>query len=60
MARISNTAAYPNIGTPTVSDYLILTDADNDLVTKSCTLGNIQSLFGIDSLYRVLTVGSSF
>ena len=55
MARISNTAAYPNIGTPTVSDYLILTDADNDLVTKSCTLGNIQSLFGIDTLVAKVT-----
>ena len=59
MARISNTAAYPNIGTPTISDYLILTDADNDLVTKSCTLGNIQSLFGIDTLVAKVTVSNA-
>jgi hypothetical protein len=38
MAKISNTAAYPNISSINSADYLILTDQDNSLMTKSCTI----------------------
>ena len=46
MARISNTAAYANIN-PVLSDYFVLTDLDNNLATKSCTLQSLQTLFGL-------------
>ena len=48
MARISNTSAYPNIVAPTITDYLVLTDQSDNLVTKSCTLGDLQNLYGVD------------
>lgn len=59
MARISNTSAYPNIGTPVVSDYLILTDKSDNLITKTATLGDVQSLFGIDTLVTKVTVNNA-
>ena len=59
MARISNTSAYPNIGTPVVSDYLILTDKSDNLITKTATLGDVQTLFGIDTLVTKVTVNSA-
>ena len=46
MARIGNTAAYANIN-PVLSDYFVLTDLDNNLATKSCTLQSLQTLFGL-------------
>ena len=46
MSRISNTAAYANIN-PVLSDYFVLTDLDNNLATKSCTLQSLQTLFGL-------------
>tara|TARA_Y100001937_G_scaffold128828_1_gene208645 strand:+ start:3153 stop:3692 length:540 start_codon:yes stop_codon:yes gene_type:complete len=58
MARISNTSAYPNLVTPVASDYLILTDEDANLMTKSCTLGAVQSLFGVDTLVAHVEVSS--
>ena len=59
MARISNTSAYPNIGTPVASDYLILTDKSDNLVTKTATLGDVQKLFGLDTLVAKVTVNSA-
>jgi len=59
MARISNTSAYPNIGTPVSSDYLILTDKSDNLITKTCTLGDVQNLFGIDTLVAHVTLNSA-
>ncbi len=59
MARISNTSAYPNIGTPVASDYLILTDKSDNLVTKTATLGDVQKLFGLDTLVAHVTVNSA-
>ena len=49
MAKISNTSAYPNI-TPDGEDYLILTDKENALATKTATLNNIASFFAATSL----------
>ena len=50
MAKISNVSAYPNITNIDISDYLILTDAENNLMTKTCTLGTLQGLFGLDTI----------
>ena len=50
MARISNTTAYPQILNLDLGDYLILTDKENQLMTKSCTVSQLQSFFGIDTL----------
>ena len=44
MAKISNTSAYPNI-TPDGEDYLILTDKENALATKTATLNSIATFF---------------
>tara|TARA_R100001198_G_C5231835_1_gene210781 strand:- start:1622 stop:2146 length:525 start_codon:yes stop_codon:yes gene_type:complete len=50
MAKISNTSAYPNISSLDNADYLILTDAENQLKTKTCTIEQLQVAFGIDTL----------
>ena len=50
MARISNTTAYPQIATLDTDDYILLTDKDNKLMTKSCSIGKLQEKFGIDTL----------
>ena len=50
MAKISNVSAYPNITNIDTSDYLIITDAENNLMTKTCTLGTLQGLFGLDTV----------
>jgi hypothetical protein len=58
MSKISNTSAYGNI-TPTAADYIVLTEADNYLATKTSTLGEVQSLFGIDTLVAHVAVNSA-
>jgi len=47
MAKIGNTAAYPNITSIDSADYLILTDKENNLMTKSCTISTLTD-FSID------------
>lgn len=59
MAKISNTSAYPQIATLDPADYLILTDAENNLMTKSCTVQQLQAQFGIDTLVAHVEVTSS-
>lgn len=59
MARISNTTAYPQIATLHTDDYIILTDKDNKLMTKSCTIGKLQQEFGIDTLVAHVEVTST-
>jgi|TARA_B100001094_G_scaffold32438_1_gene26913 hypothetical protein len=59
MAKISNTTAYPQIATLDPADYLILTDAENQLMTKSCTVQQLQAQFGIDTLVAHVEVTSS-
>ena len=49
MARISNTSSYPII-TPDGADYFILTDAENDNATKNCSISNLQSYLGVDTV----------
>ena len=50
MAKISNISAYPNISNIDAADYLIITDAENNLMTKTCTIAQLQSNFGVDTL----------
>ena len=50
MAKISNISAYPNISNIDAADYLIITDAENNLMTKTCTISQLQSNFGVDTL----------
>ena len=46
MAKISDTTSYPNIA-PVGDDYLILTDKDSALATKTVTVENLGVyLFG--------------
>ncbi len=59
MARISNTSAYPPITNIDASDYLVLTDADNNLMTKTATIAQVQGLFGVDTLTAHVTVNST-
>ena len=44
MARISNKEIYPEID-PVLDDYFVLTDANSNLATKTCTLRAMRDLF---------------
>ena len=46
MAKISNTGAYPNITDLDGKDYIIITDKENYLMTKTCTIAALQTFFG--------------
>ncbi len=59
MAKISNTAAYPSISNIDAADYLVITDAENNLMTKTATIAQIQSLFGIDTFVAKVAVNSA-
>lgn len=58
MSKISNTSAYGNI-TPAPADYLVLTDADNYLATKTCTALSIAILDPDNTLQEVLAAGNT-
>ena len=58
MAKISNTVAYPGISNLDTADYLVITDAENSLMTKTATIAQIQNLFGIDTLVAKVTVNT--
>lgn len=47
MSKISNQAAYPALLQPTLSDYLVITDYDNKLRTKTVSLGTVKNLFDV-------------
>ena len=59
MARISNTAVYTNLTDPVASDYLILTDESDNLLTKTCTLSSVQTLFGIDTSVSKVSINAA-
>ena len=59
MAKISNTEAYPSIQNLAINDYLVITDADNKLMTKSVTVEQLQGFFGLDTLVAKVTVTSA-
>lgn len=44
MAKISNLSAYPLISPSDLNnkDYLIITDAENSLLTKSCAIATLS------------------
>ena len=58
MAKISNTVAYPGISDLKGEDYLVITDADNNLMTKTVTINQVQALFGIDTLVAHVTINT--
>jgi|TARA_R110001592_G_scaffold78231_1_gene234871 hypothetical protein len=59
MAKISNISAYPSIANLDSADYLVITDAENDLMTKTATIGQLQALFGIDTLVAKVTLNNA-
>ncbi len=59
MAKISDTSAYPSIATLDPADYLIITDAENKLMTKTCTIQQLQAQFGIDTLVAHVEITST-
>lgn len=56
MAKISNQNAYPLVN-PTLEDFVVITDKDNQLLTKTTKLRNIQSLFELEPLTVSMAVG---
>lgn len=58
MAKISNTVAYPSISNLDAADYLVITDAENNLKTKTVTIEQIQLLFGIDTKVTKTTINT--
>jgi len=60
MAKISDTTSYPNI-TPTNEDYLILTDKDSSLATKTVTVEALQTfIFGNIASSLIPTIDDQF
>ena len=59
MARISNTTAYSSI-IPTLSDYFVLTDSENNLNTKTCTLENLQTLYNLSVSNVTIAISSTY
>ena len=59
MAKISNTSAYPQIVNPDINDYLIITDKENQLKTKSATIGSLQGLFGTDTVVSKVLINNA-
>lgn len=55
MARISNTSSYPIIA-PDGADYFILTDAENLNATKNCSISNLQSYLGVDTIKLTVAI----
>ena len=58
MAKISNTSAYPIISSLNSKDYVILTDASDSLLTKSCTISQLKDFIDSGS-FSLTTNGSS-
>lgn len=54
MAKISNTTSYPNI-IPTLDDYVVLTDVNDNNATKTSKASDFQSLFGTRTTQITLT-----
>ena len=47
MAKIENTTVYPIKATPSVNDYFIITDVDDDNATKNCKISSLSSSINI-------------
>lgn len=59
MAKISNQVAYPEILNIDLADYLILTDKENKLQTKTATLNQLKDLYGIDTAVAHVVVNAA-
>lgn len=58
MAKISNQNAYPPIN-PTLEDYVVITDKDNQLLTKTTTLRDIRGLFEQELTQANISIGGT-
>jgi len=54
MSKISNQSAYPALNNPHLDDYLVITDYDNKLKTKTVTLNTVKNLFQVS--YNDVTI----
>lgn len=54
MSKISNQSAYPALNNPHLDDYLVITDFDNKLKTKTVSLNTIKNLFQVS--YNDITI----
>jgi len=59
MAKISNTLAYPNIAVIDSADYLIITDKENDLMTKSCTISTLSNFIIDGGVVKLIAPNNS-
>jgi len=59
MAKISNTAAYPNITVIDSADYLIITDKENNLMTKSCTISTLSNFIVDGGVVKLIAPNNS-
>ena len=59
MAKISNTGAYPNITVIDSADYLIITDKENDLMTKSCTISTLSNFIVDGGVVKLIAPNNS-
>ena len=57
MAKISNTGAYPNITVIDSADYLIITDKENALMTKSCTISTLSNFIIDGGVVKLIAPG---
>ena len=58
MAKISNQAAYPLVTNVDLADYLVMTDKDNKLETKTVTVEQLKDLFGVNTLVAHVIVNA--
>jgi hypothetical protein len=58
MAKISNQAAYPLVTNVDLADYLVMTDKDNKLETKTVTVEQLKDLFGVTTLVAHVIVNA--
>ena len=59
MAKISNQSAYPLVANVDLADYLIMTDKDNKLETKTITVEQLKDLFGVNTLVAHVIVNAA-
>ena len=59
MAKISNISAYPSIANLDSADYLVITDAENDLMTKSCTISTLSNFIIDGGVVKLIAPNNS-
>tara|TARA_R110002153_G_scaffold235445_1_gene388823 strand:+ start:153 stop:383 length:231 start_codon:yes stop_codon:yes gene_type:complete len=59
MAKISNISAYPAIANLDSADYLVITDAENDLMTKSCTISTLSNFIVDGGVVKLIAPNNS-